>query len=212
MPTISVDVPALGVTEEVQNYWCYAATESILRKAFGKTDSSQTEIAHNCFLRIAKSNRVTYGDFGKMTTYAQRALAQVQKNTVQDVQASWAEVKGAIEQLVTFDELDLDSDGLRQLLQTAWGEFDRTLFTNYTATVGDVFQVMTHIDDGGLIAAANTVHWRVIYGYDYIPDDTSNDEASKYRYMVYDPHDGSSGPRRPNAFNQGLTDVVYITA
>jgi hypothetical protein len=212
MPTISIDVPKLRVVEEVKYYWCYAATESILRKAFGKADISQTEIAHNCYLRVAKTNKERGGDLGKMTTYAQLAVAQVQNETVENVKASWQHIMGTVDQIVSFDDLDLGRDGLRRLLQSAWGEFDRTLFTYHTETSAGTLQVISHIGEGGLVAVANQVHWKVIYGFDYVADDKSDDEESKYRYLVYDPENGKATQPRAKGFNEDLTDVVYISA
>src|ERR1044071_6121726 len=76
MREMTIDVPKLGVVEEVKDYWCYAGVEQLLRKAFKKLDISQTRIAHNCFLRVARTAKEQTGHVGKMQQYAKLALAQ----------------------------------------------------------------------------------------------------------------------------------------
>lgn len=213
MRVMFVDVPALKVVEEVPTRWCYAAVEQVLRKAFEKPDISQTEIAHNCFIRVATKSTTTHGDLGRMLQYAKRAVAQVQNGSIEGVEAEWLNIRAALKEIVTFSDLDLDKDGLRGLLRECWGEFDRKIFTTVNIDCPpDVFSITTEIADRKLVAAANDVHWYVIYGYDYDEAAVGDDEEAKYTYLVYDVHGGSSSSLNAKAFNETLSEALTVAA
>ncbi len=213
MRVMPIDVPALKVREEVENKWCYAAVEQVLRKAFKKPDISQTEIAHNCFLNIARKSTTTDGDLGRMLRYAKLAMAQATEQSVPNIEASWLDIRGALKELVPFGALDLDQDGLRDLLKACWGEFDRTIFTTRNIdTPPSTLDITSEIGEGKLVAAANQVHWYVIYGYDYDEKAVGDNEGAKYSYLVYDVHDGSVLTPKADDFNDMLTEVLTVAA
>src|SRR5262245_39043040 len=108
MKVMYFDVPALGVVEEVKARWCYAAVEQVLRKGLTKADISQTEIAHNCFLRVAKSSTTEDGDLGRMLKYAKKAVAQLTKSSLPDIESKWAAIRPTLQSIVSFGKLDLD--------------------------------------------------------------------------------------------------------
>ncbi|MFC4030036.1 hypothetical protein ACFO3J_00965 [Streptomyces polygonati] len=213
MPVIAVDVPALKVVEEVPDRWCYAAVEQVLRKAFKKPDISQTEIAHNCFIRVAATSTTTYSHLGRMLQYAKTAVSQVTGKPLDVVEKDWLTLRPSLATLAPFGELNLDKDGLRGLLRDSWGEFDRKIFT--TVNIGcppSVFDVAPEIAEGKLVAAANDVHWYVIYGYDYDEAAVHDDEEAKYTYLVYDVHGGVASRAAAKDFNENLSEVLTVTA
>ena len=189
-PEFKHDVPALNVVEEVNQYWCFAAVEQVLRKVFGKTDITQTEIAHNSAIRLAgMANPGATTHWRNSVRYAQTAVAQIQGAEVADVQANWADLRPNLAHIVDFEQLDLGQDGLREQLQRIYGEIDLAQFTAIPMDPGfNVYDIVSAISDRKLVLAGTSNHWYLLYGYDYNDADQGTDETNKYRYLVYNVH------------------------
>jgi len=216
MPEFKHNVPALNVVEEVNQYWCFAAVEQVLRKVFGKPDIAQTEIAHNSAIRLAgMANAGATTHWRNSVLYAQTAVAQLSNTGLADIQANWADLRPTLAHIVDFGQLDLGQGRLRELLQRIYGEIDLAQFTAVPLDPDfDVYTIVSAINDRKLVLAGTSNHWYLLYGYDYNAADQGTDETRKYRYLVYNVH-GPEAMTRGVAWLQNpemIKDILVVWA
>lgn len=179
------DMSAYSVREEVPGRWCYAAVEQALRKVLLEQDMSQTEIAHNCFLREASRSSATTGDFGLMAEYAKRVAAQLHQKNYEQVVSDpvwWNSVKADLPAVAPFDAVTL-TDQLAGLLKKTFGSIGPQGFDSrgvLAVTPEDFSGCQNALAAGCLVVAMSSVHMYIVWDYD----------PATHVMSVYDPSEG----------------------
>lgn len=173
----------VGGSKQETRCLCYAAVEQAIQRGFGGS-VEQLEVAHNFMINPAGG-----GGRNEGVKYQTELATLISNDCVTG--SEWSSVKGSI------------TATMENILLTSWGDLpltDRTFSAG--KFIGD--QVIKTIQGNGLVAIGYELHWKIIFGYYWSPE-------NGYQLLVFDPWEGTESLVEWDVAVDGITMTYYVT-